>query len=176
MPVSVVVDESEGFVIGGYGLVLQGGFVSHHVIIVFGAHDRVQLVRPLQSGRGFHGISCFAGISLFGSHKDNAVGGTRTVDGSGSGVFQHFDRGYVRHIECGKPFGDRVSVDNNQRRTVGTDRPHTADTDLRGGSGFGGGILDVDTSDFPLQQLVYLRHGNVGQVVDVHLGHRPRQV
>ena len=79
----------------------------------------------------------FADLAGFGGNKDNTVGGTCTVDSSGSGIFQYFDRSDIIRIQVVQPTFKRHTVYNVKRiggSVLGTNGTYPTYADLCSGT------------------------------------------
>ncbi len=136
----------------------------------------VQLIGPLDALIELDRVFRLVGRTALGSYHDNAVGGTRTVDGGRGGVLQNFDRFDVGGVDVGQRQRAGESVDHHQRLAVGRDRAGAAHADRGGDTHLRGGIVDLKTGDLALQGGRQVRCGTVGDGVAVEFRNRTREV
>ena len=117
LPVGVAAHEiRDGGAVGGAAVdtVLdQAGLDLLPLLGVREFHPRV----PLDGGLVREIDRDLAGLALLGGDDDDAVRGTRTVDGGRRSILQHLDGLDVIHVES-DVVGGRDSVDHIQRRVV----------------------------------------------------------
>ena len=148
---------------------------------VSGRHDRhVSLrCRHREVGRGHHRRLAVVG-TLLARHDDDAVGTTRTIDGTRRGILQHLDGLNVLRVQLlqvevlvhGHPVHhiQRIGI------AVLVDARRTAYLDLYRRARCTTGRLYVDTRQLALQRRGNVRNRAFSQLVTLHLGHGIRHV
>ena len=116
----------------------------------------------------------FALRAFLRGDEDDTVGRTRTVDGSGSSVFEHFDALNILGVdELHAVLVGSHAIDDVERVGV-VDGTDTAHTDHRLGTGLAGSTRDVDAGGQTFQGILGAQLCLALEVFGIDLGDRGR--
>ena len=125
--------------------ILRGTLVGHsHIIKIVGrVQELIGVLLEVGGEFGPHADGTVTFLTPLGGNEDNAVGGTGTVDGGGTGIlenFHGFDVGgiQVRHAALG-------AVHNHQGTSAAAHGGTAAEDDGGTGTGVTGSLLDTQT-------------------------------
>ena len=111
--------------------------------------------------------------ALLGGHEHHAVGGAGTVNGTGSGILEHFDGLDITGIQVIDAAGDGHAV-HNINRVGGVDGTHTADADTGTGARLTGSGRDRNAGGEALEGVVHPCGGRYAQRLGIHFGNGRR--